>query len=560
MRRTVPNGAATDNEVVTPIQNNGAMGSASTPHPTHHHILPSKKRSHVAPKPKKRGLFYGILLTASVVWIFKEDIFPSMGASTTPSSTSSHRTADGTFNQYPIYLEQNKPLRSAVHCVGETHDKNSAWMHRSCEFTNLCLDTASREFYVVAPQEDQKTSLFRQHPGAYVSTDLQDSNNNNITLALGGINPRWAGTGSDRGIEKVQWFPKRLAEAPASYYTLDPDVVMPPFHSFAAHNVGHLVWDDFLPIYTLLKMFGFIDDGPSSESAPNPWLLLRVDTLPPLFGTCDMTRNKKNPNPRKLLKCAANFEKFLPLLGVRPPTFSTLKTLQFEPYANNNPTTTWVCAKHAVAGLGMLTDHGLQDHGWNMPQEHAVHNTAKGAMLYQFRNFVLQNLNLPSSNKKEEAPTTTTQRRMVLSAHSSGYKTRDVDFKEQERILSQAFPSWQIQIAALAQLGVQEQIELASTTQIFVSVCGGGAMTATFLPRGATLILYYDETGGYDFATHAQLGSPAFLDWDLLNNMAYLRVHWLPLGGMHTPEGLRALQSLIQHEVDALDLIDGVHA
>lgn len=76
-------------------------------------------------------------------------------------------------------------------------------------------------------------------------------------------------------------------------------------------------------------------------------------------------------------------------------------------------------------------------------------------------------------------------------------------------------------------------------------------MTATFLPKGATLILYYDEKGGYDFANKFNMtGDPAFLDWDLMNNLSYLRVHWLPIGTMNTPASLETLARLIQHDLE----------
>ena len=42
-----------------------------------------------------------------------------------------------------------------------------------------------------------------------------------------------------------------------------------------------------------------------------------------------------------------------------------------------------------------------------------------------------------------------------------------------------------------------------------------------FLPKGASLLTFFneDERGG-DTAPR--------LDWDLLNNLGYIRVHWLP--------------------------------
>jgi hypothetical protein len=75
-----------------------------------------------------------------------------------------------------------------------------------------------------------------------------------------------------------------------------------------------------------------------------------------------------------------------------------------------------------------------------------------------------------------------------------------------------------------------------------------GAVTATFLPKGASLIIYFVEDGGIhrgrrDFST------PARLDWDIFNNMGYIRVHWLPLQTMNTRSDLSALVQLIDHEL-----------
>jgi hypothetical protein len=476
------------------------------------------------------------------------------------------KPADGTFNGHPMYLQQGQPFHSTVHCVGETHHAETAWMYRSCEFTQLCLDTQTSEFYVIESPNEQQFQQ-RRVPQSFVSTELSPTNTTTTTLALalGGINPRWNGKDFNQGIEKVRWFPKRLSEPPKEYYQLDSNVVLLPFHSFAAHNVGHMLWDDFLPIFTLLQVFGWIMDPPppsqlqsqSQSSQPNnnnvkkyhP-LLLRVDTLPLLYGTCEMQRKKKK-------QCAANFNKFLPLLGVDTTTFSTLKEVQFAPASSSSSTSdaTMVCSKHAVAGLGMLTDHGLKDHGWQPSQEQGVQNTAKGPLLYQFRNYILNNLDLPvtrivplSENNNKDGHSLL---RIVLSAHSSGYGQRDTSFENQQRVLQQAFPTAAVQTVHLSLIGMREQIELVSqNTTVFVTTCGGGSMTATFLPKGATLILYYDDKGGFDFSTFNSTGGPAYLDWDLFNNMAYLRVHWLPISTMNTEKGLKALMFLIHHEVD----------
>ena len=72
-----------------------------------------------------------------------------------------------------------------------------------------------------------------------------------------------------------------------------------------------------------------------------------------------------------------------------------------------------------------------------------------------------------------------------------------------------------------------------------------------FLPKGASLISFYNEIekGG---------DTRARLDWDLLNNLSYLRVHWLPRpqnfygkGGPSVAD-YQAFLSLIDHELDII--------
>jgi len=524
-------------------------GNASRPRKT-------SKKALMSNKEKKCRLCYLLIffvVTFQVIIFTSNQANQDKGLTHIPnlssSSTSSLRGVPvaGTLNQHPIYLS-SLPFHSTVHCVGETHNPETAWMYRSCEFTNLCLDVQTLDFYLVESKSHQVLHSHRIG-GSYLSTELISSGDvsqeNNLTLAVGGINPRWLGKDFNQGIEKVKWFPKIVTEVPTQYYMLDPSATLVPFHSLAAHNVGHMLWDDFLPIFTLLSIFGRTDlvtTRPTSDQTRNDdkLLLLRFDTLPLLYGTCEMRRKKTK-------KCAENFEKFLPLLHVDPNTFSTLKTLKFQPLSvDDGPT--WICAKHAMAGMGMLTDHGFKDHGWRMPKEtHNVQNTAKGALLYQFRNMMIQNLGLPLT------PSPNDPLRIVLSTHSSADPIRDVGLTNQERALKRVISGGSIQQVELATLPMREQIQLVSQTHILISTCGGGSMTATFLPKGATLILYYDERGGYDFANNFNLtNDPAFLDWDLMNNMSYLRVHWLPIGTMNKPEGLEALVRLIQYDTEVM--------
>jgi len=78
-----------------------------------------------------------------------------------------------------------------------------------------------------------------------------------------------------------------------------------------------------------------------------------------------------------------------------------------------------------------------------------------------------------------------------------------------------------------------------------------GAVTGMFMPRGSSLIVYYDETGS--LIRNRNTKEPAMLDWDILNSMSYLRTHWMPTQTMGTPGDNLALLHLIQHELDIIE-------
>jgi len=89
----------------------------------------------------------------------------------------------------------------------------------------------------------------------------------------------------------------------------------------------------------------------------------------------------------------------------------------------------------------------------------------------------------------------------------------------------------QVQSYTFSELSLEEQITLASNAAIFVTISGGGAVTASFLPRGGSVMLYYRETGGVK--NNDNTGLPARLDWDFFNHAGYLHVHWIPVGSLN---------------------------
>ncbi|CAB9519558.1 expressed unknown protein [Seminavis robusta] len=457
---------------------------------------------------------------------------------------------DGTFNGFPVHLrviddnEQQQPTHySRVHCVGDNYQPDDDWLQRSCHFSMLCYDLAERDFVIFQSYREQVLNRFLQaRPAMSVSSIMHRKFNETTAVALGGINKKWnydiKTPVSSKGFK---WFPRVLnATNSMQYYALPANTVLVPYHSLAAKNPGHLVWDDFLPIYTLLTMF---------QLQNRVLIPLRVHfNHIKLWSSCEMSDHNEHLCQKMTLKFASL------LVGKDYPyNWTTTDTVHFVPSSSqqsqSSPQSNYVCAPRGAAGLGPLTDHGTKKlHGWIRDDYKITHNHGRGALLYEFRNFMLQNLGLPLQ------PVTSQQQpfKVVFSVSSSDIGSRDLDFVKQINTLRENFDPTILSVESyvMKDLTVPQQVQIASEAAFFITICGGGAVTAMFLPKGATVILYYLEHGGVEYGrpTH----SYAFLDWDLFNNLSHLRTHWLPTQTMDNRIDLRALVLLMEQELELM--------
>lgn len=449
-------------------------------------------------------------------------------------ATQDRGSPDGTFNGGPVYL-QTKPLsaiRSSAHCVGETYQRKSAWKRRSCRFEFLCYNSTSSDFVVFESPDDRALArLLLQREFMHVSTSLHRNNASNA-VSIGGINPKWG----KEGIRRLKWFPnivplRQKDHSQLTYYELPESTVLLPFHSLNGANPGHLVWDDFLPIYTLLKMFRLED---SVDLLPMRYVL--QDGERGLWASCDSRKDKRE-------ECRHMMQKFGPLLVGLDSIYNFTTTVDAALVENVPGRAHLVCAKTGLAGLGPLTDHGLsKGHGWEEVDYRTVHNSGRGGALYDFRNFMLQNIQIDPETAALEKPY-----RIVFSQKSSDIKVRSMDFERQIALVKAHFPDASVENYIFKEMPIQEQLNIATNTAIYITLCGGGAVTAMFLPAGASVILYYAEDGGI---FNGRLNNkPATLDWDLFNAMSHLRVHWMPRHSMKSATDEQALVELIRHEL-----------
>jgi hypothetical protein len=460
------------------------------------------------------------------------------------TSTSIASPANATFEGYTLTFQDTSPQQTISHCVGENYQSKTSWMHRSCHFQFMCFDTASQEYVVF--NDPQVEGLMQEHvEDSHHLLDvsqsyLQPSINKHNTVSIGGINLKW-GMDDNFGINRLEWFPQiRTVQDYTAYWELPDNVVMIPFHSLNGANPGHLVWDDFLPIWTLLTIFQL--DQSNMELLMMRYIL--QDGIRGLWASCDY----KDENNEQ---CTKMQRKFLPLmvgLGSKYTDMPTNEDFAFRvPQDPKLTSTRLVCAKHGLAGIGSLTDHGVEKlHGWEARDYETTQNHGRGGMLYEFRNFMMENLHIPT-RYTHEPPF-----RIVFSESSSSIGHRNFDFSKQKHLLQESFHSSYVTVESyvFSELSLTEQVEIAGQTSIFITSCGGGAVTSMFLPRGSSVVMFYLEYGGIVHGKESN--QPARLDWDLFNNMSHLKVHWLPGGTMKGDRDLRAFVLLVQHELDGL--------
>jgi hypothetical protein len=527
---------------------------------------------------------------------------------------------DGMFNGFPVYYHEPSSMtpataafqfgnsyHSSVQCVGENYQpQDLAWMHRSCHFSLLCFDVEAHEFVVFqrppptpTPKVQQVLATLEERQSIFDVSQtffrLGTRNmNNSISVALGGINPKW--TMNDYGVPKLQWSP-RLIETnhPPPFYTLPSHVVMVPFHSLSGENPGHLVWDDWLPIYTLLEMFHLLDDSTNNQDPGNdhsnyhplqeepqdgtklmePLLLRYVfQGGRGLWASCDWNMEKREA-------CRAMHQKFLPLMtSNREATITTTvlsqlntthrsgnhNSLQDSPFSSL-PKSDLVCARHGVAGLGALTDHGtVKLHGWELEDYKITHNHGRAGLFWRFRQHALRNLGV-AQPPPQQLDDLQRPYKIIFSLSSSTRKNRNIDFHNEIEALQAIFRNKDtadnhnnkddatamnvvVESYIFKDYSLKEQVEIANSASIMISGCGGGAVTAMFLPRGASLLLYYAADGG--IRHNKRTYKPARLDWDYFNHLGYIKVHWLDRNTMHQPDDIKAFVELIQHDLNVI--------
>lgn len=496
---------------------------------------------------------------------------------------------DGILNgNFPVYyhdLTKNTSFHtrpySQIRCVGENYqrgvDENNidkvAWMHKSCHFRFVCLNLTSHEFEVYPrPTLEQELKQFsKERPMVDVSASsiLLEGRGG---LSIGGIG------NTPNGVGLLQWFPAIVVDGgspPERFYALEENVVLAPFHSMRGWDPSSVIWDDFLGIFTLLNMFQFdhshssLGNGDGRHTSPysdeeHRALLMRY-VLPEghaLEGSCDA-------NEATYRDCQTTMDKHGPLMmpqsHLRPPQpseqkgkvdgmgripshLTTQKEAVLKLARNQERQSNLVCAKDAVAGLGQLTDHGTnQLAGVGRRRRRKSHNFGRGGVLWRFRNFCLRNLGLSDYSLEKSRLAGP----VVVFSETLGH---ELAWTQQETLLRQQSESLGLNVEverhSFADMSLQESVQVVMGTSVLVTDCENrDSVMATFLPRGSSLIVFCDNED--ESVNNGHTATRSRVDRDLLNNMSYLFVHWLPKETMDNREDMDAFVGLIQHKLQA---------
>ena len=468
------------------------------------------------------------------------------------------------FNSLPVKRIHGQPLPvTSVYCVGDVFQEAPKPDYQSCQYENLCLDLKSKKFVSVtngAYLQDttdhnpgnNATTVFKPRPDDTIPTDLKEA---------------YVQIGQSVRLQTGEpWIPNSVSSASHgaydSYYQIPPNRIWLPYYPEQpnAINPGHLLWDYLLPLYTLVDMFGHDD---------KQFLLTNVDPhcVPPSTGDPIEVRQQENPGA-----CYKLATKFLSLLGVPPSTFANIhhSKLMSTNEKNNeiaeidsSSSPTLVCAKLAVVGIGMLTDHGYQKHGQLINDYQSPYNHGRGISFWKFRNFMVSHMQrgnqmiTPSLSPQKVASGTFT---ITFSILSSNNMNRRRHFQNQIQTLQTYFAGntlrVRVQTVRLAELSLGDQMTIVEQSNVFISVIGGSTSTAMFLKRNACLVLYYDDSGDEVVkvpknSNNDNKNMPAMLDWGFWNHASYLKVHWLPLSSIDNDKGIRILTRLLETEIES---------
>ena len=454
-------------------------------------------------------------------------------------------------------------LYSSVHCFGtgtrevgrqsEAESKNARrpnFINRSCQYKNLYYRISDQTFhYFPSPIERNARSRYFD-AGKESAQEL--ISRRQVTL----------GTVEDlmrrdklKKYKVVPWSPlfhddERQLDLPINVTSVAGPwnakfLLYQPFHGM---NVGHLIWDDILTLFSLLHNFGYAHQD-HSDITPIPFFV-EIPDHKRNYGGHDPGYRCHPSNPQKYKKCVKMFRKFLPeLLGISPDKCSgdVMRTGNWllgedkigkwnghpkEPCDVNRTNlpprgADYILLPEVLAGTGRLAFFGCEG-------DCSIGRTTQWL---HFRNFMLRNLFGPSRGCQlsQEAPAG------YITFSLPGGSTRPglVYFFEEEIKLAKArYGVDVVRVVDMATISIQEQAELVRNSVVFLTNHGGGGVVSIFAPQGAAIFVYWHGSRRFEANFYESAG--------------YFRTTWV---GIEERNYTERTMAMIDAEVEKSSLI-----
>lgn len=157
---------------------------------------------------------------------------------------------------------------------------------------------------------------------------------------------------------------------------------------------------------------------------------------------------------------------------------------------------------------------------------------------------------------------------IVISNNSSTDKRRNISLRNHADMLQKKLGrkyDLDIRQVRLADMSMEDQLKLAGEASMFITAAGGGVSFAHFLPRGASLLIYFAEFPPDKNVTMMPGQYNGWvMDYDLYNNFGYIRTHWLPIrdknstdnGGRQSATDMDVFIKLVDQELDIISHVN----
>ncbi|GFH55489.1 hypothetical protein CTEN210_11965 [Chaetoceros tenuissimus] len=454
-----------------------------------------------------------------------------------------------TFNPFrDVWLSPSAPddfsysSHTCVNAHNRETEKNQPYrfIARTCQFDNLYYHPGNGTFHYY-PSESEQMKL--RHSQSYF-LEFQES----MTVSVGNVQDIIQAGKAPFGPknEIVDWtkFAPVIHVENKTFTShaeimAPKDLVMMVYQPFYGFNIGHLLWDDFLSLFSMLDIFGL------TEKQIFPFFHEHHFTDPDPYYRCtpyaggrkrEEWRNDRWKTCTKMYKRV--YSKFLRFetheTGDIARTGNWLRGVNnFIGHANDTSIGTvknrmlsnvdFVRIPKTLIGTGRLGQISCAGDC----------SIGRASQLYSFRNYLLRNIFYPNfkieDSKKREGYIT-------FSLPGGSSRPKEVTFFENTIPIAKALVGEdKVKVVDMANVTVQEEARIAMSSALLFVNQGGGSMSSVFMSRGSTVFLYTAgkmcpkprRDDGYVRDNHWCVGKKKRFDHIFYESAGYIKPVWI---------------------------------